>query len=633
MGKRPLKINIANYVKRLSNINFIQPLIESIINSLDANATQIKVNFDKIRRTEQTSEGSTTKEFIVGFTIEDNGDGFTEKNIDAFFDMFSGDKAKGKLGSGRFIWLKVFKSIDIESKLPTKTVNIHFCDNYDDITIEEVKTKNQIQETKIVFSGLTAEYKNKTLIYDINEIRNLVENEIFAKLLLLKNDKKQKFEIVFDNAPFSINETSIPSLEQDKFDISVKNRKTPEKFKIFYDIKDDGKGKIENYYAAHGRKVRNFLSDISFRLPDKASSRIIITSKYFDENVNDDRNNFKFDLNNTSDNYPISFAMINDRIEEHVSTILKQKLPKFKDFVQTNIENLIEQHPYIARQIRENAKFGADPKKLLTKSISVYERLVKSSKDRFSRALNKKKLDDKTYNQLIQEFTYLEACELGRYICYRKQIVDCLDKLNKTHEKYEDKLHDLIATKHEDVDKYIDRNLWLLDDKYMNYVASYSDDKILKIKQDIKNNNPTLYGDLKEPDMVLFYNKDIGTKDVVVVEFKGIGATDDDKLYSYSEINRNNVYVARNLTDVNAIYSYIITSLTDNLISDFNTNDNVVLLHTEHKKPIIYWYNRKPKNANGIEIPCHTFVIDTETIVKDADVRNKAFLDLLMSKK
>ena len=222
---------------------------------------------------------------------------------------------------------------------------------------------------------------------------------------------------------------------------------------------------------------------------------------------------------------------------------------------------------------------------------------------------------------------------MGRYICYRKQIVDCLDKLNKTHEKYEDKLHDLIATKHEDVDKYIDRNLWLLDDKYMNYVASYSDDKILKIKQDIKNNNPTLYGDLKEPDMVLFYNKDIGTKDVVVVEFKGIGATDDDKLYSYSEINRNNVYVARNLTDVNAIYSYIITSLTDNLISDFNTNDNVVLLHTEHKKPIIYWYNRKPKNANGIEIPCHTFVIDTETIVKDADVRNKAFLDLLMSKK
>lgn len=632
MGKRTLKINIANYVKRLSNISFIQPLIESIINSLDAHSTKININFNKISRTEKTDKYTIKKEFIVGFTIIDNGDGFTEENIDAFFDMFSGDKTRGKLGSGRFIWLKVFKSIDIESQLPTKTIRIHFCDNYDDITIEEIKATNRTRETKIVFSELTPEYKNKTLTYDINEIRNLVENEIFAKLLLLKNEKKQKFDIVFDNAPFSINENSIPSLEQDKFDINIKNKKTPERFKIFYDIKDDGKGKIENYYAAHGRKVRNFLSDISFKLPNKASSRIIVTSKYFDENVNDDRNNFKFDLNNTSDNYPISFTMINDKIEEHVSTILKKKLPKFKDFVQSNIENLIETHPYIAKQIRENAKFAADPTKLLTKSISVYERLVKTSKDKFARALKKKNLDDETYNKLKHEFTYLEACELGRYICYRKQIVDCLDKLNKNNEKYEDKLHDLFATKHTDVDKYIDRNLWLLDDKYMNYAMSYSDDKITKIKQDIKNNNPTIYGDLKEPDMVLFYNKDSGTKDVVVVEFKGIGAKDDDKLYSHSEINRNNVYVARNLTNVNAIYSYIITSLTENLISDFDTTDNVVLLHTEHAKPIIYWYNRKPTSADGVNVPCHTFVIDTETIVRDANVRNKAFLDILMSK-
>ena len=285
MGKRTLKINIANYVKRLSNISFIQPLIESIINSLDAHSTKININFNKISRTEKTDKYTIKKEFIVGFTIIDNGDGFTEENIDAFFDMFSGDKTRGKLGSGRFIWLKVFKSIDIESQLPTKTIRIHFCDNYDDITIEEIKATNRTRETKIVFSELTPEYKNKTLTYDINEIRNLVENEIFAKLLLLKNEKKQKFDIVFDNAPFSINENSIPSLEQDKFDINIKNKKTPERFKIFYDIKDDGKGKIENYYAAHGRKVRNFLSDISFKLPNKASSRIIVTSKYFDENV------------------------------------------------------------------------------------------------------------------------------------------------------------------------------------------------------------------------------------------------------------------------------------------------------------------------------------------------------------
>lgn len=43
---RKLTINISNYVKRLKNIDFLQPLYEAIVNSLDANATQIKIKFD-----------------------------------------------------------------------------------------------------------------------------------------------------------------------------------------------------------------------------------------------------------------------------------------------------------------------------------------------------------------------------------------------------------------------------------------------------------------------------------------------------------------------------------------------------------------------------------------------------------
>lgn len=630
MTRRTLKINIANYVRRLSNINFIQPLIESVINSLDAEATLINITFNKIKRIERTKDGDKEIEYIDGFKITDNGEGFTDKNIDSFFDMFSGDKTKGKLGSGRFIWLKVFKNIDIESRLAHSTVKIHFCDDYDKITIEEIEEQNEKIQTTIQFYDLTDEYKENTIEYDINNIRNLVENEIFAKLLLLKNEDKKHFDIIFDDAAFSINEKNIPSLNREKFDIKIKNTKKSEKFNIFYDVKDDGRGKNENYYAAHGRKVRNLLGDVNFnKLPNKASSRIIVTSRYFDENVNDDRNNFKFDLNNATDTYPITFAMINDVIEEKVSTILKKKLPHFDKFLTSNIDTLIEQHPYIAKQIHANAKFARDPNKLLKKSFSAYETMVKSSKDRFGRALKKKKLDDDTYKKLTNEFSYIEACELGRYICYRQQIIECLNKLHKNNEKYEDKLHDLIATKHEDTDKYVDRNLWLLDDKFMNYLTSYSDEKISKIKKDIKNNNPDVYGDLKEPDLVAFYNKENGFQDAVVIEFKAIGANNDDKLYSHTEISKNNVYIARNLSNINSLHSYIITSLNDNLVSDFNTIAGVIKMQTEHEKPILYWYNDKVKDAEGNGIPCHTFVIDTGTIIKDSNIRNNAFLEFL----
>lgn len=630
MKNRFLKINIANYIKRLKNIDFMQPLIESVINSLDAGATSVDIIFDKQKRFETTKDGKKEEDFIVGFTISDNGEGFTEKNIESFFDMFSSDQSRGKLGSGRFIWLKVFKNVDIESRLEANTVKIHFCDDYDKISIEEVSERNAVIKTTIKFSGLTEDYKDKAIKYDINNIRNFVENEIFAKLLLLKNERKKHFDITFDNAAFSINEKNIPDLKKEQFDIKTKNVKKTEKFYIFYDIKNDGKGQNEHYYAAHGRKVRNLLGDVNFKkLPNNASSRIIVTSKYFDENVNDDRNNFNFDLNNTTDCYPISFSMINDIIEEKVTSILKQELPGFDKYIKYNVDMLIEQHPYIAKQIYANIKFARDPNKLLKKSFSAYELMVKSTKDRFSKALKKKNLDDDTYKKLTNNFSYIEACELGRYICFRQQIIECLNKLHMNNEKYEDKLHDLFATKHELMDKYVDRNLWLLDDKFMNYLNSYSDDKISKIKKDIKNNNPDIYGDSKEPDIVAFYNKETGLRDVVVIEFKAIGANNDDKLYSYSEINRNNSYVARNLDDVNAIYSYVITSLNDKLISDFYTNPGVIKMQTEHSTPILYWYNEKTNNLHGESIPCHNFIIDTATIIRDSDIRNKMFLEFL----
>ena len=42
---KKLKINIGNYVKRLKDIDFMQPLYEAVVNSIDANATNIKITF------------------------------------------------------------------------------------------------------------------------------------------------------------------------------------------------------------------------------------------------------------------------------------------------------------------------------------------------------------------------------------------------------------------------------------------------------------------------------------------------------------------------------------------------------------------------------------------------------------
>lgn len=53
---------------------------------------------------------------VDGFAVTDNGIGFNEENLDAFFTSDTQYKVgRGGKGIGRFIWLKAFQAAEIES--------------------------------------------------------------------------------------------------------------------------------------------------------------------------------------------------------------------------------------------------------------------------------------------------------------------------------------------------------------------------------------------------------------------------------------------------------------------------------------------------------------------------------------
>lgn len=62
---------------------------------------------------------------IVGFTVEDNGAGFNQKNLDSFKTLDSEyKKKKGCRGVGRLLWLKAFEHIDIDSTFFDENKNL-----------------------------------------------------------------------------------------------------------------------------------------------------------------------------------------------------------------------------------------------------------------------------------------------------------------------------------------------------------------------------------------------------------------------------------------------------------------------------------------------------------------------------
>lgn len=103
------------------------PLFEAVVNSIHstqdrlgdrvAEAGRIEV---RIRRVPQEvlpgMRGPRPVEQVVGIEVTDNGEGFTDANLDAFATADSTAKlARGGKGVGRFTWLVAFKSVGITS--------------------------------------------------------------------------------------------------------------------------------------------------------------------------------------------------------------------------------------------------------------------------------------------------------------------------------------------------------------------------------------------------------------------------------------------------------------------------------------------------------------------------------------
>lgn len=196
-------VKIKNILRQFNKkIPFLQPVYESIVNSLEANATNIIVEFTEEKLLALVDEQNVPiDKKITGFKITDNGDGFNKKNLDSFKDYLSDTKLSlGCKGVGRFTWLKVFEDIKVESHVNGMLVKFDFNENtsLDDIeetTIPALGTNKTI----IYFNDVSMNYLerlksgkikvDKREIADIEQIAQKVEDYLLPKLFLLKEEQ------------------------------------------------------------------------------------------------------------------------------------------------------------------------------------------------------------------------------------------------------------------------------------------------------------------------------------------------------------------------------------------------------------------------------------------------------------
>ena len=357
-----MKVNLKRAVDNLAkkDMKFLQPLFEAITNSLEANASEIIVDFEtELLVTEEI------KPKITGFTVIDNGEGFIEKNRKSFLELWSEVKL-GCKGSGRITWLKVFENIDISSDVLAEQNNvaIHFTIDYDDkVVITPIDVKQN--KTIIKFNNVTDKYFNgndvdNREIADVEKLKTAIQQYLLKRLFLLKN-KNYNFKIVLNlnGQQKIINNDTIPNLSSDTMRIYSEITKENYDFELFYHFIDDNKNSKKVYYCADDRIVKEESDDFwnfSCALPNKTSFDMLVCSNYLNERVNDSRDDFPSMSNNKNANIstPLLFKDIKTHLLENIQKILLDKFPNLIKINEEEEKKAIEKKPHLALYIRKN---------------------------------------------------------------------------------------------------------------------------------------------------------------------------------------------------------------------------------------------------------------------------------------
>lgn len=666
-----MKVNLKRAIRSIDDdVLFLQPLYEAIVNAFQAQANHIDINFKK-----------DENDLLTGYIVKDNGEGFTDINIESFLTLWSDLKIKiGGLGSGRILCLKVFDNIIIDSQtkdMSTKigqNVKIDFSRNFDKNNVDEITRipqSSKLSWTISEYTNINKEYmeflnkndnkKGQEHKGNINRISDLkiIKDKIFINLLPLfirLRDEKITFKISLDNVEV-IDEKIIHELfdnngfKKDDFVIEkiVEDINVKETFILTYQIKKSKeKDLLEQFYGASDRRVTKFPNDTGLlSLPEGYSGIFCLTSNYFKDKVKDSRADFtiKADQNNVSLSTPIVFQEINEKLRNLLSDIIKKQFPELEKNFKEEKNKLREEYPYLTDYLDDYTQITMPIKTILDKARASFYKKREQTEEKIKKfidSIKNDKFNKEKYEEIKTQFTSVGKEQLASYMAYRQTIIDMLMNISaktKINKKAFDEgdIHDLFLERGKsstNTDNRYANNVWIFDDKFMSYIYVASNKEIQSVAKDIQgeeflSEKIKPYHKHKETDLLMFFSEDEDNyRDVLLIEFKRLYQNIDTKMKALSQLRRYPTYIRNALEGqkIRSIFTYTIIDMDEEtrealIAEDF---DPYTFGDKEGNVSSYYYYAKNSK--------AHINVLSFDQLLVEADARNQVFLNILRNK-
>lgn len=259
-----------------------------------------------------------------------------------------------------------------------------------------------------------------------------------------------------------------------------------------------------------------------------------------------------------------------------------------------------------------------DKKKLIDNAKKKFD----NAKEKILASAGKPEYTDEELHEAIE----LAQNELVSYVTDRTHVIARLRKLLDKKERVEKVIHDLFMEKqsHDNYFSVGKNNLWLLDDRYTTYTYAASDKRISEILNEIGENTEEVDIPNDKPDLSLFFSHNPDNPErlkSVLIEIKPFDFKSKPDRKKHAGIQQLVDYVKAFKTKekIEEISAFLVTDIDEKLAERLRGDDYVPLFSLKH--PIYHRFYR--------ELNISIYVISAETIIEDAEARNRVFLEII----
>ncbi len=662
-------VNIKRAVENIkTGTTVYTPLVEVIVNSIQAIESRKNKNGEVkiiVERSKQLKIDDPLPA-VESFEVIDNGIGFTDENRESFDTLYSDYKIEaGGKGFGRFICLKYFKNLSVDSiyndggtfkkRIFTMGKSNDIIVNENVSTLKTGDTGSKVQLTS-VRNGKFADKTLPTIAKNITEKilpYFITKNYSCPKILI--TEKNNSDPIVLNDYINNELSSSIREIEVSENIFPLRGNTSDHEFTVrVFKFFSPGNQRSKICLVAHKREVTStsihryipeffdeFYQKKSAGNNNKGKNYIIkayVFGDYLDSNVSLERSGFDFKKEND-----LMKGISQNEIEQTVAQIAKKAVgdhiltrqEKKKNRVRSYVEKQAPWH----RELVKNFDLSDMPYNVSDEEIESglqkekyrQEIVIKQEVEQLLSETSAENIKQ-SITDIVKRISRNNKNDLIHYIVMRFNVLEIFEKSFElgADKKYslEGDVHDIIFPRNNDTETTTieDHNLWIIDER-LNFTHYISSDLPL-------NGRNT-----ERPDLLVYGNRigfrgknEVGNP-ITIFEFKRPQrddfvnpSSDEDpvqQIVRYVNNIREGKYKTpkgRNIlvTDNTPFYGYVICDLTPKVKKWLRTEKNFTEM-----PDLLGWFNWIGNIKLYIE------VLSWEKVSRDASMRNKIFFHKL----